>query len=74
MRRANGLRLSVLLFSGPSKDGATSLHLIYKDTGNPLVGEVLQCERDPHNAVDQYSVFLLITLHSCPFLEHWSQE
>ena len=23
---------------------------------NPCLGEVLQCERDPHNVVDRYSV------------------
>ena len=31
-------------------------HHIYKDMWNPLVGEVLQCEKDPHNAADRYSV------------------
>ena len=27
---------------------------IYKDIANPLVREVLQCDRDPHNAADRY--------------------
>ena len=27
---------------------------IYKDIANPLVGEVLQCDRDPHNTADRY--------------------
>ena len=30
--------------------------IIYKDIWNPLVGEVLQCKRDPHNAADRYSI------------------
>ena len=31
-------------------------HIIYKDIMNLLVGEVLQCDRDPHNVAVQYSV------------------
>ena len=31
-------------------------HHIYKEIRNPCLGEVLRCERDPHNVVDQYSV------------------
>ena len=31
-------------------------HHIYKEIRNPCLGEVLQCERDPHNVVNQYSV------------------
>ena len=31
-------------------------HHIYKEIRNPCLGEVLQCERDPHNVVDRYSV------------------
>ena len=29
---------------------------IYKEIWNPCLGEILQCERDPHNVVDRYSV------------------
>ena len=31
-------------------------HHIYKEIWNPCLGEDLQCERDPHNVVDRYSV------------------
>ena len=31
-------------------------HHIYEEIRNPCLGEVLQCERDPHNVVDRYSV------------------
>ena len=31
-------------------------HHIYKNIWNPAVGEVLVCEREPHNAADRYFV------------------
>ena len=31
-------------------------HHIYKEIRNPCLGEVLQCERNPHNVMDRYSV------------------
>ena len=31
-------------------------YYIYKDTTNPLFGEMLQCDRDPHNTMDRYSI------------------
>ena len=31
-------------------------HHLYKGIWNPVVGEVLQCEREPRNAADRYAV------------------
>ena len=34
-------------------------HHIHKEIYDPAIGEVVQCEREPRNVVDQYSVTIM---------------
>ena len=43
-------------------------HHVYKSRWNPVLGEVLLCEREPHNATDRYSIAGSTTLLCITFL------
>ena len=43
-------------------------HHVYKSRWNPVLGEVLLCEREPNNKMDRYSVAGSTTLLCIAFL------
>ena len=45
-------------------------HHLYKGIWNPVVGEVLQCEREPRIAADRYAVAMACEAMACEGSEH----